>query len=105
MDAQSALTLGEIANRMAGPETKPFRLTRPPLAMGGLGQLLNKARRLQKKQLRDSQVKENYKLCRKRCKKFKCNECWKKTFAEQKECFDKGGSIEQPNKEVKLHGC
>ena len=68
--------------------TEPIKLTRPPLAEGDLGSIFRKAARQNKRELHALQAKENYKPCRKKCKLFKCEQCWKKSFEEQKKCWD-----------------
>ena len=58
------------------------------LPCGDLGQLIRKIRRENQRELHALQAKENYKPCRKKCRLFKCEQCWKKSFEEQKKCWD-----------------
>lgn len=71
------------------------------LASGNFAEIMRKAAKINKQALRDLSVKENFKYCRKRCKHFHECECWKKTFEEQKSCYESKGyeTVHQPNKE------
>ncbi len=68
------------------------------IASGPLNALMAEAARIdrqiereRKKVEHDSNLRCNYKFCRKKCKKFKERACYKKTFEEQKACADSRG--------------
>lgn len=74
------------------PIPEPCRV----LANGTLGMLMQEVNRInrslereRKKAEHDANLRYNHIYCRKRCKLFKRNECYKKTYEEQCECVAK----------------
>lgn len=74
------------------PIPEPCRV----LANGTLGMLMQEVNRInrilereRKKAEHDANLRYNHIYCRKRCKLFKVNKCYKKTYEEQCECVAK----------------
>lgn len=85
-DAAAVKAIDEIVK-----EEQPIHLKKPPLMEGRFADVMRKMYKENQKKIRDLNVKENFKFCRKKCKRLKECECWKKTFAEQKDCYEKRG--------------
>lgn len=94
-DVEAVVAARKTINNIVGTEV-PFRLNSKPLMEASFASMMRKIAKENQKRLRDMSVKENFKLCRKRCKLFKCNECYKKTYEEQKHCYETHG-YEQTN--------
>lgn len=82
-DAAAVKAIDEIVKT-----EQPIHLKKPPLMEGRFADVMRKMYKENQKKIRDLNVKENFKFCRKKCKLFKCEQCWKKSFEEQKKCWD-----------------
>lgn len=85
-DAAAAKAIDEITKT-----EQPIHLKKPPLMEGRFADVMRKMYKENQKKIRDLNVKENFKFCRKKCPFFKTRSCFKKTFQEQKECYDSRG--------------
>lgn len=89
--APEAVAMAQDSLKEAIKGEQPIHLSKAPLMEGAFAQIMRKAQRENKRNMHFMNAKENFKFCRKRCKLFKCRECFKKTFEEQKACYESGG--------------
>lgn len=93
-DAAAAKAIDEIVK-----EEQPIHLKKPPLMEGRFADVMRKMYKENQKKIRDLNVKENFKFCRKKCSFFKCKNCFRRSFQEQKECAESKKYLEFENQE------
>ena len=67
---------------------EPIKLNNRPLIEGEFSSMMRKLERERKQAFRDANIRENFKYCRKRCRLFKKCSCFKKSYEEQRQCFE-----------------